>query len=178
MVLFAGFLASSNKKAATIRSYMSAIKAVLRDDGVIISEDRFLLNAITKGCRLNNDKVMIRLPIQKGLLSILVSKLAIIFDQQPYLEALYAALLVTAYFGMFRVGELTKGSHPVKASDVHVGFNKNKIMFVLRTLKMHWKDNKPQIVKLSSKEINQSSSSGKSRICPYQTLRQHLKHWK
>ena len=175
MILFAGFLANNGKKAATIRSYMSAIKAVLQDNDVIVNEDRFLLNAITRGCRLNNDKVLIRLPIQKGLLRILVGKLPKLFDKQPYLEALYTALLVTSYFGMFRVGELTKGDHPVRACDVHVGFNKDKVMFILRTSKTHWRDSKPQVIKLSSKDYDNKTNKMKQGICPYHTLREYLK---
>ena len=69
-----------------------------------------------------------RLPIQKGLLTILVNHVRQKYLQlgQEYLAALYPALLSTAYYGLLRVGEVTTGSHPILAPDVHIGNNKNK----------------------------------------------------
>ena len=34
--------------------------------------------------------------------------------------------------------------------DVHLGDNKKKILFVLRTSKTHWTDNRPQFIKITS----------------------------
>ena len=45
------------------------------------------------------------------------------------------------------------GDHPVKVCDIHIGENKNKFLFILRTSKTHWKDVKPQKVKIASKKI-------------------------
>ena len=181
MILFAGFLAENKRKASTIRSYMSAIKAVLMDDGVEIHEDKFLLGAITKGCSIKNDKVITRLPIHRRILQLLLQKLDDIFDTQPFLRHLYKALFSTAYFGLFRVGELTKGDHPVKACDVHVGVNKKKMMLILRTSKTHWTSNKPQIIKICSHDKKSKKSETSASIvcrevnrqsfCPFQLLR-------
>ena len=74
------------------------------------------------------------------------------FRDQPFLNMLYQALFATSYFGLFRVGELTLGEHTVKARDVQIGKNKNKMLFILRTSKTHWKDAKPQMIKIMSKE--------------------------
>ena len=177
MVLFAGYLANCNKKSTTIKSYMSAIKSVLKDDGVHVSEDRFLLAAITKACSFKNDRISTRLPIQKGVLKLLLESLQKLYDQQPYLLAMYQALFSTAYFGMFRVGELTRGNHPVRAKDVHIAMNKNKLMFVLHTSKTHWKNNNPQIIKISSKDIASKHKAAKDfdAICPYTLLRNYLR---
>ena len=182
MILFAGYLAEHNRKSATIKSYMSAIKSVLRDDGVIISEDKFLLASITKACSFKNDRIATRLPIQKGVLKLLLDSLNSIFMAQPYLLAMYQALFATAYFGLFRVGELTSGDHPVRAKDVHIADNKNKMMFVLHTSKTHWTNDNPQIVKISSttidiKENNKYGEKLKSTgvYCPYDLLRKYLK---
>ena len=150
ILLFAGYLAEKNKKSNTIKSYVSAIKAVLRDDGIEIEEDRFLLSAITKGVSYHNDCIHTRLPIQKGVLCILVKQLSDMFETQPYLESMYKALFVTAYFGLFRVGELTKGDHPVCAKDVHIADNKRKLMFILHTSKTHSHNHNPQIIKINS----------------------------
>ena len=101
LALFVTFLVDSNKKSTTIRSYISAIKSVLRDDDYELNEDKYLLSSLTKACKLKNDTFRTRLPIQKGLLMILLRKIDQLFDQQPYLLTLYRALFLRAYFGLF-----------------------------------------------------------------------------
>ena len=44
--LFVGYLVNNNKKSSTVKSYISAIKAVLFDGGVEIKEDSVLLAAL------------------------------------------------------------------------------------------------------------------------------------
>ena len=179
LVLFAGFLAGQNKKATTIKSYVSAIKAVLLNIDVEINEDRFLLNSITRACSYRNDVARTKLPIHKGLLKLLLQELGRMFDAQPYLRWMYQALFSTAYFGLFRVGELTKGDHPIRASDVHIGLNKKKLLILLRTSKTHWKSAKPQIVKINSYDINVKKSQsathnkGNFNYCPYLMLKKY-----
>ena len=48
------------------------------------------------------------------------------------------------------MGEVTKGDHSILARNVHVAENKNKMLLVLCTSKTHWRNDKPQIVKISS----------------------------
>ena len=133
LTLFLAYLIDMKKQSCTVKSYISAVKSVLRDDGIILNDQLFQLNSLTKACKLVNDKVCTRLPIQRGLLRILQKKVVEYFleNQQPYLVVMYQALFSTAYFGLFRVGELTNGDHPVKACDVHLARNKKKILFVL-----------------------------------------------
>ena len=50
LVLFIRYLVSNNRKSATIKSYISAIRSVLADDGIILNEDKVLLTSITKAC--------------------------------------------------------------------------------------------------------------------------------
>ena len=88
---------------------------------------------------------------------------------QLYLSHLYRGLFVSAYYGLLRVGELTTGDHPILARDVHIGRNKNKILFILRTSKTHWKDVKPQTVKISGIKLNENRN-----LCPFNILRQFL----
>ena len=152
LALFVGYLVNCKKQSSTVKSYISAIKATLKMHGINISEDRYLLTSLTRVCKLRNDVIKHRLPIKKGMLCILLDT---IFKQfcgknQPFLATLYRALFSTAYFGMFRVGELTVGPHAVLAKDVHVGKNKKKLLFLLRTSKTHTKGMPPQMVKISS----------------------------
>ena len=170
IVLFVGYLIQNNRKSTTINSYISAIKSVLADDGVILNEDRYLLNALTKACKMTNDRVRTRLPIQKGLLNMILRHTALIYDQQPYLKTLYMSLFATGYYGLFRVGELTTGTHPIKAVDVHVAMNKNKLMFVLRSSKTHDESMKPQTVKITAE-----GESTNTACCPFRLLQSYLR---
>ena len=75
LILFVGYLIEQERKSSTIKSYISAIKAVLREDNVEINEDRYLLSSLTKACKYKNDTVRIRLPIQRGILEILLDQI-------------------------------------------------------------------------------------------------------
>ena len=182
LILFVAYLVEEKKKPQTVKSYISAIKSVLRDDGVSLNPDKYLLSALTKACKLENTSVRIRLPIQKGMLRVLLKTIAEMFSSQPYLAALYAALFSTAYYGLFRVSELTTRTHPVRGRDVHISDNKEKMKFVLRTSKTHWTDDKPQIIIISRYDfdrkltmIHQGTTaallSEDSNYCPFQILR-------
>ena len=177
LILFVGYLIEKKRKSATIKSYISAIKSVLADDGVKLNEDRFLLTSLTKACKLVNDKVRTRLPIQKGILNILIKKCNEFFSEQnqSYLAILYSALFMAGYFGLLRVGELTGGEHPIRAVDVHMGENKNKILFILQTSKTHWKDSCPQMVKIASrKETNVPSQNDHIGYCPFALIKRYI----
>ena len=150
--LYIGYLVENNRKSATIKSYISAIKAVLLNVNVELSEDKILLSSLTKACKLWNDRVQMKLIILCGFLNILIKKVDLLFrhNPQPYLTVLYKALLSMAYFGLFRIGEITKSPHVVEAANVHIGQNKNKLMFILHTSKTHGLGAKPQIIKISA----------------------------
>ena len=176
LILFVGFLIEDGKKSSTVKSYVSAVKGVLREDGTEINEDRFLLNSLTRACKYHNDKVRTRLPIKKGLLQLIIQSVPQVFEaEQPYLVCLYRALFVTTYFGLFRVGEMTESTHVVRAKDVHIGKNKSKIMFVLHTSKTHWSDMKPQIIKISASDDDKDEIQlGNIMMCPFSLLTEYM----
>ena len=150
-----------------------AIKAILENIGVRLSVDTYLLNSLTKACKLQNDSIRIRLPIHKQLLHVILNQIIKTYQGQIYLKRLYLALLSTAYYSMFRVGEITKGTHVVLASDVHIGVNKKKILFLLRSSKMHGKHTKPQVVKITataSRQKSLTSSKESDKFCPFAIL--------
>lgn len=84
-----------------IKSYVSALKAILMNIGIEVNEDRFLLTSITRACSYRNDMAKTRLPIHKHLLILLFRELNNMFDAQPYIKKLYRALFAIAYFGLF-----------------------------------------------------------------------------
>ena len=52
LILFVGYLIDKQLKSTTIRCYISAIKAVLREDGETLNENTYLLKSLTKACQL------------------------------------------------------------------------------------------------------------------------------
>ena len=173
LVLFVGYLADKRRCSQTIRSYISAIKNILADDGIKLSTDKFLLTAITKACKLRNDQVRTRLPIQKGLLNIILKYVKNFYEDsgQLYLASLYQALFASAYYGLLRVGELTTGTHPIRARDIQIAENKQKILFILRSSKTHGKYAKPQFIKITSQPVGNK----KTIFCPYEMLVNYIK---
>ena len=177
ITLFVAYLVQSHKKSNTIKSYVSAVRGVLKDINVELNEDKFLLTSLTNACKLVNDTVTLRLPIQKGLLNLLITKLFNKYDHQHYFTTLFAAMYSSMYFGLLRIGEVTMGTHPIKACDVHTARNKKKLMFVLRTSKTHWTDSKPQIIKISSRFIGKKANNSNVtdfEYCPYGLLTDYL----
>ena len=174
LILFVGYLIEKKRKACTIRSYISAIKHVLAQDAVILNENKYLLSSLTKACRYVNDTIRTRLPIQKGMLAVLLNLIDDLFlleSSQPYLSVMYKALFATTYYGLFRIGEVTSGTHPIKSRDVHLATNKNKVLFILRTSKTHWTDVKPQIIKISSIPTKNKRDI---KFCPFKLLQDYI----
>ena len=179
--LFVGHLVDSNHQSSTVKSYVSAIKAVLLENKIKVDIDQTLISSIMRACRLINDQIRTRLPIQRPMLGVLLKQIDIHFDlrNQPYLKTLFKTIYSTMYFGLFRIGELTHSQHVVLARDVHVAYNKRKFMFILRTSKTHYKNSKPQMIKItstSSRNTNYLQRVRPSDIpCPYNLLREYLK---
>ena len=108
--LFLVYLVNKGHQSAMIKSYLSAIKTVLVDDGYQCNDNLVLLNSIMKACRIANDKVKCRLPIQCGLLETILFEVQRIYgDTQPYLEILYKAIFALALYGLMQIG----GPHPL-----------------------------------------------------------------
>ena len=182
LTLFVGFLIENKRQSSTVKSYISAIKSVLREDNIKLDEDTYLLSSLTKACKLQNDQICTRLPIQKGMLGLILRQIDAHYrdalQPQPYLAILFKTLFSTMYYGLLRVSEVSSGGHPVLARDVHIRGNKKKFMMILRTSKTHWKNMKPQIIKISaSKSIvgdkfkKDSTTTMDNTSCPYQLLR-------
>ena len=129
--LFLAYMVHRGAQSSTIKSYTSAIKAILTEDGYEWDNKRILLTTLTRACRLKNDRVSTRLPIQCGLLELILFEIQRIYSDQEYLSIAYNALFILGYYGLFRIGELTKSDHVIKAANIHVGQNKEKILVVL-----------------------------------------------
>ena len=73
-----------------------------------------------------------------------------------------------------RVGELTLSEHVVKACNVHVGENKNKILLMLSSSKTHSKGSKPQRIKIISGLPEGTEKCIHRNFCPFKLLSNHL----
>ena len=170
--LFGAYLIDNGVQSSTLKCYFSAIKHVLKMDGYIWDEKRALLSSLVKSCHLKNNRLKERLPIQKGLLELLLFEIDRHFGDkgQPYLECMYKAIFSLAYYGMMRIGELTLGDHVVKATNIHIGRSKEKIMLPLYTLKTHGQGSRPQHIRISAIPKNKSSKYGCRFFCPVQLI--------
>ena len=56
---------------------------------------------------------------------------------------MFCALFAMAYYGLMRIGELTAGEHQVKAKEIHMGQNRNKLLIVLHSSKTHGAESVP-----------------------------------
>ena len=158
------------------------IRKILRDDGYKLKEEGLQLSTLTKACQLVNDRVTIRAPIHIKLVETLLFETERMFPTQMYLQILYKTIMIVAYYGLFRIGELTFGPHVVKARNVEVGQNKNKIRIILFTSKTHALESRPQIVKISEIE-----DTHKMRVhtppkrccecffCPFKLIKSYIK---
>ena len=169
--LYAAYLVNNGIQSSTLRSYYCAIKSILRDDGYLVNEDKILLNTLAKACKLVNDRVRTHLPIHIKLLELLLFEVERLFTSQPYLETLYKTIFLIAYYGLFRIGELTSGSHPVKAANVHIAQNKNKMLFILFSSKTHGRESRAQSIKITRCDKHRKT---KAFFCPFRASREYL----
>ena len=170
LTLYVGYLTDRGLQSRTIKSYISAIKSVLIDDDYEWNENKLKLTALTQACRLQNDEVRTRLPIQAQLMEILLYEIARIEEiaDQVYLICTYRCIILILYYGLFRIGEVTLSPHALKARDIHINDEKTKMLLVLRSSKTHSKANKPQNIKLTSNMI------GSKKFCPVKYLNKFL----
>ena len=169
VALFCAYLINKGRQSATIKSYVSAIKCILVTDGYNWSDSKILLTTLVRSCRLVNDTVQTRLPIRIGLLEIILREIECMFSTQYYLEMLYKNIFILGYYGLLRIGELVSGNHTIKARDVHVAQNKDKIMLILYTSKTHGRESRPQKIKISA---NKHYGVGTTTYCPFELSRQ------
>ena len=175
--LYCAYLVSRGIQSSTLRSYVSAIKHILKTDGYPWRDERILLSSIVRACKISNDVYKTRLPIQLPLLEVLLFELERELAQQPFLLCLYQALFVLVYYGLMRVGEVANSNHTVKAKDIHVGCNKNKILIVLYSSKTHDKESAPQKIKITEDfSLCKESLTGVSKrnFCPFKLIRLYI----
>ena len=115
----------------------------------------------------------IRLPIQKGLLELILFRIQRKYDNQPYLEALYITAYLLQYYGLLRIGELAQSPHSLKATNVHESYNSKRLLLVLYSSKTHGQGQQPQKIKIFSNtsikitDNNNTISHRKQSLCKF-----------
>ena len=64
VTLFVGQKIEEGVQSTTIKTYISAIKNTLATDGYPWEDNRFFLNSLRRACKMINDTVYTRLPIE------------------------------------------------------------------------------------------------------------------
>ena len=176
VTLFVSYKIDGGAQSSTIKSYVSAIKRILTDDGYEWDSTKIMLTSVTKACRMVNDKVYTRLPIQFVLFEVILLELERMYPDQIYLETLYKAMFIFSYYGLMRVGEITESEHVLKAGNVHSAVNKGKILIVLYSSKTHDVNMHPQKIKLTAVEHDKDSIyCNFHHFCPFELTNNYLR---
>ena len=174
VTLFIGYKIEQGMKSTTVKCYVSAIKKMLVEDGYGWDDQKVFLGSLTRACRLINDRVFTRLPIQCSLLEMILFEIQRVYDGQYYLELLYKALFVLAYYGLMRVGEVTQSDHVLQANHIHMGINKDKMLIILYSSKTHSTAMKPQKIRITSNFEEKSGFYARRNFCPFELVHQYL----
>ena len=177
VTLFIGYKIENGMQSSTVKCYVTAIKKLLVDDGYKWNDQKVLLGSLTRACRLINDKVYTRLPIQCGLLELIIFEVQRIYATQPYLEIVYKALFSLSYYGLMRVCEVTEVpdcDHVLKANNIHSATNKDKLLLYLYTSKTHSTANRPQKIKITSNFIEKSGFYARRNFCPFELVNDYI----
>ena len=173
-------------QSATVKSYVSGIKYILITDGYDWDNGKMLLNTITKSCKMKNDRLKVRLPIQKGLLELILFKIQRRYNTQPYLEALYISAYLLQYYGLLRIGEIADSAHSIKAINLHEAIPQKRLLIVLYTSKTHGLESAPQKVKILGNKTIEITDSDTTRtfnmhtrdlgkFCPVEWTRRYIR---
>ena len=166
IVLFAAFLIDNKLKSATVRSYLSALRSMLAEDGFELNKNLFLIGSLTRACKLKNDRLTVRFPIHNKASNYFIGR------NQVYLAVLFEGMLLAGYYGLLRAGEITKSPHSLLAKNVHIGTNKKKLLFVLHTSKTHNAGEEPQTIKIKS--TSSTATNKKTLHCLFVGIKNYL----
>ena len=176
VTLFIAYKIENGMQSNTVKSYVSAIKRLLIDDGYPWDDQKVLLGSLTKACKLINDKVHTRLPIQCSLLEMILFEIQRLYGQNGkiYLDTLFKALFALSYYGMMRVGEVTLSDHVIRAKDVHSALNKDRLLLILYSSKTHSIAMRPQKIKITSNLDEKSGFYARRNFCPFDLVNRYM----
>ena len=118
IMLYIGFLSNRPVAPATMSTYISAIGYVHRIRGHYDPTSHPAVQKMLAATHKLNPRVDTRLPITIIILKRLVSALNDTVSN-PYIRLLFHAMYIIAFFGLMRVGEITRAKNGVVALYLH-----------------------------------------------------------
>lgn len=153
---FIAFLSLKGKAPSTITSYISAVAFFHKLKGWADPSQNFIVQKLREGCRRRNQQSDTRRPITLDLLDKICQVTGSIAKSN--LEAsLFRAAFVLAFFGFFRVGELTVASRQADCSQI---LGVGDVWFVGH-------DQPVMLVRLRYSKTDQQGNSVTLRFCPH-----------
>jgi len=136
IVQFIAYLSLKGLSANTAKSYLLAIGYKCKMSGFSDVNQNFIVQKVLEGMKRLNMKADTRLPITENILSSIILRLPG-SCRNAYETKLFKAAFTLAFWGLFRVGEITvsKGNdinHVISANDVHVDVELSKVVVFLR----------------------------------------------
>ena len=175
VAFFCTYLIDTKKlQSSTLKLYISAIKFSLKCEGHQWDDRKVWLDSLIRSCKLCNDHVHTRFLIHFKLFELMPFELSwsVVSHDQIYLLTMYRALFATAYYGLMHIGEVTDSNHVIKASNIYIGQNKNKIKIILYSSKTHDASTRPQEIRISASE---ASGRKEKFFCPFQLNREYMR---
>ena len=113
VTLFVGYKIDQGMQSNAVKSYVSAIKKTLITVGYSWDDKKVMLGALTSACKLVNDRIRTRLPINCNLLELILFELQRVFhkNRQQYIQLLYKTMFALAHYGLMRGSEITNSEH-------------------------------------------------------------------
>ena len=81
-------------------------------------------------------------------------------------------MILTAYYGLLCVGEITKSRYNIKARDLLIADEKQKVQIYLRSSKFHNESSSPQIIEIDvfGGDINPKNYLLIPKYCPFKMI--------
>lgn len=163
---FVAYLQANGLAPATIITYTSAIGYVHKLCSISDPTSHFLVQKTLVGIRRDNPRCDQRLPITLPILRQLVGALKNT-NSNIYEQVLLRAMFLTAFFGFFRVGEITSNSHGTCLMAIHqLSFSFKKATITLRKFKHNNNGRRFDVVLKNNDE---------TALCPVKALKNYLK---
>ncbi len=122
LMLFVVHMVEECKSPATIRSHLTGIRYLMRLEGIELQSNNFLYNVILKVCnklRAESGMIYVRIPLTECLTKKLVAAIQR-FPMSSYDKLLYSAVICTAYYGLFRIGEVIDSQHAMRLENMQI----------------------------------------------------------
>lgn len=170
LAMFLSYLSLKGLSSKTADLYLTAISFQCKVSNVSDNTKHFLINKLAEGFRRQNKTKRVRLPITYELLEGILTKLPVVC-LNSFEVMLFKAAYVLAYFGFFRVGEVTVPNKSVVDSNKVLNLEDVSFIDENRSILVNIRFSKTdQLGKGTVLKIKQSGSS----ICPVIILRQYL----